>query len=178
MRIAETERLIFRELTLSDAEELFRSYSQAETMRFMGSGPVSVEEVRLSIQNHIDNYYKKYGFGLWAVVLKENNSFIGRCGLLYQKIEGVRDLELSYLLDNDYWGRGLATEAALASARLGFERYGFVRVIAVINPQNTASVRVAEKVGLKFEREIASFKDFGRVSLYALDRGRPVKAVL
>jgi ribosomal-protein-alanine N-acetyltransferase len=88
--------------------------------------------------------------------------------LLYQEIEGTKDLELAYLLDWNYWGRGLATEAAEISIKLGFEEFNFTRIIAVINPQNVASIRVAEKVGLSYEREIASFKDFGKVSMYSL----------
>ncbi len=81
-------------------------------MKFMGLGSASVEEARGHIQKHIEKYYNNYGFGLWATVLKENDSLIGRCGLLYEDIEGTKDLELAYLLESNYWGQGLATEAA------------------------------------------------------------------
>lgn len=170
MQIAETKRLIFRKLELTDAEDLYRIYSNPETMRFMGKGSDSAEEERRNIQKHIENYYGNYGFGLWATILKENNRLIGRCGLLYQEMEGVKDLELAYLLDCDYWGQGFATEAARAIVNIGFEKFDFSRIVAVINPQNAASIRVAEKVGLRFEREISNYKDFGRVSLYSLMR--------
>ncbi len=126
----------------------------------MGLGSASVDEARSHIQKHIEKYYNNYGFGLWATVLKENNSLIGRCGLLYQEIEGAKDLELAYLLDSNYWGKGLATEAARSILNIGFDRYKSNRIIAVINPQNTASIRVAEKVGMNYEKEIASYKDF------------------
>lgn len=168
MKIAETERLIFRDLELEDAEDLFRIYSNPETMRFMGKGSASLEEMRGNIQKHIENYYENYGFGLWATILKENNHFIGRCGLLFQEIEGVKDLELAYLLDSEYWGRGLATEAARTIINLGFEKFGFSRIIAIIIPQNVASIRVAEKVGMNYQKEISDYKDFGKVSLYSL----------
>ena len=164
MQIAETKRLIFRQITVDDAEDLHRIYNDPKTMKFMGRMSDSLEFEREQIQKHIENYYKKYGFGLWATILKENNQLIGRCGLLYQEIEGAKDLEIAYLLDSDYWGKGLATEAAAMLVELGFERFGFNRIVAFINPQNTASIRVAEKVGLKYEREIANFKEFGRVS--------------
>jgi [ribosomal protein S5]-alanine N-acetyltransferase len=170
MQVAETERLIFKLLEPGDAADLYRIYSQTETMRFMGSGPVSMAEERQNIQNHIENYYHRYGFGLWATILKEKNCLIGRSGLLYQEIEGAKDLELAYLLDSHYWGRGLATEAARVIVKLGFEKFQFARIVAVINPQNAASIRVAEKVGLRFEREISTYKDFGRVWLYALEK--------
>lgn len=135
----------------------------------MGKGSVSVEEARSNIQKHIENYYNKYGFGLWATVLKDNNCLIGRCGLLYPEIEGTKDLEIAYLLDCNYWGKGLATEAARSIVKIGFGKYKFNRIIAVINPDNTASIRVAEKIGMNYEREIASYKDFGAVSLYVLN---------
>ncbi|HSK74640.1 MAG TPA: GNAT family N-acetyltransferase [Pyrinomonadaceae bacterium] len=167
MQITETERLIFRKLTPDDAEDLHRIYSNPETMKFMGDSSESVEIVRNSIQKHIEKYYNQLGFGLWATVLKENNRFIGRCGLLYQEIEGVKDLELAYLIDRDFWGKGLATEAAGEIMNLGFNRFGFTRIIAVIKPENAASIRVAEKCGLNYEREISDFKDFGKVSLYS-----------
>jgi ribosomal-protein-alanine N-acetyltransferase len=170
MNVTETERLILRHLRVEDAEDLYRIYSDPETIKFMGQGAASVEEVRGHIQNHIEKYYDQYGFGLWATVLKENNALIGRCGLLYQDIEGTKDLELAYLLDSNVWGKGLATEAARAIIGLGFGRYDFTRMIAVINPKNTASIRVAQKVGMSYEREILQFKDFGPVSLYAKSR--------
>jgi ribosomal-protein-alanine N-acetyltransferase len=169
MDVIETERLILRHLRVEDAEDLYRIYSNPETMKFMGQGSASVEEARGHLQKHIEKYYDNYEFGLWATVLKENNSLIGRCGLLYEDIEGIKDLELAYLLDSNYWGQGLATEAAQSIIKIGFDRYNFKRIIAVINPQNTASIRVAEKVGMNYEREIAHYKDFGAVSLYALN---------
>lgn len=169
MNIIETERLILRKLRVEDAEDLFRIYSNPETIKFMGKGSSSVDETRDSIQKHIENYYDTYGFGLWATVLKEQNRLIGRCGLLFQEIEGKKEPELAYLLDVNYWGKGLATEAARSIIKLGVEEYKFNRIIAVINSQNTASIRVAEKLGMNYEREIAEYKDFGRVSLYAIE---------
>lgn len=156
-------------IRVEDAEDMFRIYSNPITMKFMGKGAALVEEMGSNIQKHIEKYYNQYGFGLWATMLKENNSLIGRCGLLYEDIEGTKDLELAYLLDINYWGQGLATEAAQSITKIGFDRYKFNRLIAVINPQNTASIRVAEKVGMNYEREIAQYKDFGAVSLYALN---------
>ncbi len=156
-------------MTAEDAEDFFRIYNDRKTKKFVVKTFISLEDVRGQIEKHIENYYKKYGFGLWATVLKENNRLIGRCGLLYQEVEGVEDLEVAYLFDSDYWGNGFAAEAAEMLVKLGFQRFGFNRVVAYIDPQNTASIRVAEKVGLKYEREIAQFKDFGKVSMYSLE---------
>ena len=170
MRIAETERLILRKMTSEDAEDFFRIYNDPQTKKFLVKNSISLEDVRGQIEKHIENYYKKFDFGLWATILRENSRLIGRCGLLYQEVEGVCDLEIAYLFDSDYWGNGFATEAAEMLVKLGFQTFGFNRIVAYIDPQNTASIRVAEKVGLKYEREIAQFKDFGKVSMYSIER--------
>ncbi|MCA1638334.1 MAG: GNAT family N-acetyltransferase [Acidobacteria bacterium] len=83
MQIGETKRLILRQITVDDAEDLHRIYNDPQTMRFMGKMSGSLEFEREQIQRHIENYYEKYGFGLWATILKENNQLIGRCGLLF-----------------------------------------------------------------------------------------------
>jgi ribosomal-protein-alanine N-acetyltransferase len=170
MNIVETERLILRTLTAADAEDLFRIYSDPVTMKFMGALPegYSVEFERQQIQKHITKHYEANGFGLWATVLKEKNQLIGRCGMLFQEVEGARELEVAYLIERAYWGSGLATEAARAIIRLAFERFGFERVVAFIDRRNAASIRVAEKAGMKFDREV-TYKSFGRVLLYTLE---------
>lgn len=167
MTVIETNRLILRRFTPEDAADNYRIYTDPENMRFMGRTPDSVEFERYYIRQHIANYYDRHDFGLWATVLKEDGRLIGRCGLLYQQVEGAREVEVSYLVDRHYWGRGLATEAARAAVRLGFGRYGFPRIVALIHPGNVASARVAEKLGMRHERDV-SFKEFGEVALYAL----------
>jgi ribosomal-protein-alanine N-acetyltransferase len=101
------------------------------------------------------------------VVLKENNQLIGHCRVVYQHVEDAEQIEMPYLLDKDYWGRGLASEAAASTIRLGFERYNFPHIIALINPDNVTSVRVAEKIGMKYERDVR-YKDFGQVAMYMI----------
>ena len=168
MNILETNRLVLRRLTLADAADLYRIYSDPETIKFMGKAPDSVEEEQSHIQSHIAHHYEKNGVGLWATVLKENNRFIGRCGLMRKQIEGVEEVEIAYLLDRAYWGKGLATEAAEAIIKHGYAKYGFKRIVAVIHPQNVASIRVAEKIGMKYERDVL-YGDMGKVALYALE---------
>jgi RimJ/RimL family protein N-acetyltransferase len=167
MNVIETKRIILRQFTPEDAADNYRIYTDPENMKFMGRQPDSVEFEREHIRKHIANYYEKYEFGLWAVVLKENNRLIGRCGFLYQQIEDARELEITYLIDKHFQGRGLATEAARETVRLGFEKYNFSRIVAVINPENLASIRIAEKIGMEYERDV-NFKDFGRVAMYVL----------
>lgn len=175
MSVVETERLILRRFTPEDAADNYRIYTDPENMRFMGRQPDSVEFERYHLRRHIANYYDRHGFGLWAVVLKENNRLIGRCGLIFQPVEGAQEVEITYLIDRHYWARGLATEAAREAVKLGFEKYRLPRIVALINPENRASVRVAEKIGMKYERDV-SFRDFGKVAMYALKAREPVGA--
>jgi ribosomal-protein-alanine N-acetyltransferase len=137
-------------------------------MKFMGKAPDSIEEERDHIKAHIANHYEKYGVGLWATELKENHRLIGRCGLMCKLIEGVEEIEIAYLLDREYWRKGLATEAAEAIIKHGYAKYGFKRIVAVIHPQNVASIRVAEKIGMTYERDV-QYGDMGKVALYALE---------
>jgi RimJ/RimL family protein N-acetyltransferase len=171
MQILETERLRLREFRPSDAEDFYRIYTDAETMRFQGDllENYSVEVERYYIGKHIEKYYAAFGFGLWAVILKENNRLIGRCGLLRQPVEGGEETEVSYLIEREFWNQGFASEAASATLKLGFEKYNFQRIVAFIDPRNTASLRVAEKIGMRFERKI-EFRSFGQVDLYAAER--------
>jgi [ribosomal protein S5]-alanine N-acetyltransferase len=170
MQITETPRLILREFTLADAEDLFRIYSDKETMRFqVVPGDYSAEVERYYLGRHIEEYYKTHGFGLWAVILKENNRLIGRCGLLRQPLEDGEVTEVSYLIEREFWNQGYASEAASAVLKLGFEKYNFQRLVAFIAPENTASIRVAEKIGMQFERKV-DFRSFGEVDLYATEK--------
>lgn len=170
MKIAETERMILREWTPEDAEDFYRIYTDAETMRFQFVPEnYSVEVERYYLGKHIENYYKTLGFGLWAVVLKKNNRLIGRCGLMRQLLEGGEEIEVSYLIEREFWNQGFASEAASAALKLGFEKYNFRRIVAFIHPQNTASARVAEKIGMRFERKV-EFRSWGDVNLYTVEK--------
>ena len=87
-------------------------------------------------------------------MLKETGEFCGQCGLMPQEVEGRREVEVGYLFVREFWGRGLATEAARASRDWGFEQLGRRRFVSLINPQNTPSRRVAEGIGMGLEKEI------------------------
>jgi ribosomal-protein-alanine N-acetyltransferase len=160
---------VLREFDTSDAEDLFRIYSNPETIRFLGKGPDSLEDERQNIQRHIDSYYRVHGFGLWGVVLKDEDRLIGRCGILRQEVDGRTRPEISYLIDRDYCGRGLATEAAKGVLGIAAGKYGIDIMIAVIAAGNGGSMRVAEKCGFQFEKRLAMFKDFGPVVVYTRD---------
>jgi uncharacterized protein (DUF1697 family) len=98
---------------------------------------------------------------LWATKRNALNRSVMR-----KLIGGAEEVEVAYLLGRRYWGRGLATEAVGAILRLGFEGYGFRRIVAAVDPANVASIRVAEKAGMSYEREV-TYGNYGEVSLYA-----------
>lgn len=158
---------MLREFEPSDAEGLFRIYSDPETMRFLGEPPASVEEERRNIENHIENYYRVHGFGLWGVVLRNEKTLVGRCGILLQEVDGEKRPEISYLIDRNFWGKGFAAEAARGVMDIALERFGIDKMIAVVAVENRASIRVAEKCGFEFEKRLAMFKDFGPVLVYS-----------
>lgn len=161
-----TERLRLRELTEADATDLFRIYQDPVVMRFMGPPPGSVDEERENVRQHRQQYYERYGYGLWGTVLRETDVLIGRCGLLGTRIGGRMETELSILLDRACWGRGYATEAARAILGAAAEHFHFDRVVAVVHPDNAASLHALERLGFAYERDVP-YRDFGQVRLYA-----------
>jgi ribosomal-protein-alanine N-acetyltransferase len=164
--VLETKRLLLRRLVPSDLDALFALYRDPEVRRFFPEDTVTYEETKEELEWIIKVYYGQYGFGLWATVEKETGAFIGRCGLLPWTIEGRAEVEVAYLLARAYWGQGLATEATQAILSYGFEQLQMPRLICLIDPENAASKRVAEKIGMVFEQEIED--ELGPASLYAV----------
>lgn len=163
--VLETDRLILRRLTPGDLDALHALYRDAEVRRYFPEGTLSYEETREELEWIIEVYYGKYGYGLWATIHKETGEFIGRCGLLPWTIEGRFEVEVAYLLARAYWGQGLGTEAAQAILDYGFEQLGLERLICLIDADNRASMRVAEKIGMAFEKDVVD--DLGPARLYS-----------
>ena len=154
MIIAETERLFLRHFHVVDGDALDRVFGDAEVMRY-GNGVQTPEWVRKWLRGCLEDYYQKWGFGLWAVVEKETRDVIGYCGLSrFSDVGGQPETEVGYRLVREFWGRGFATEAAAAVRDYGFGTLGLARLIAIIDPRNAASIRVAEKTGMRFEKEV------------------------
>jgi RimJ/RimL family protein N-acetyltransferase len=143
----ETERLLLREFTLADLDELARLRSDPEVMRYIGEQ--SKEKVSQRLAYYI-SHYESHGFGMWAVIDKERREMIGWCGLIF--LDGTPEVEVGYGIARSHWGKGLMTEAARASLRYGFERAGLKRIVAVAMPENTASRRIMEKLGMRYEK--------------------------
>ncbi len=152
MIIVETEHLIFRPLELSDLDELTALYADPEIMRYLG-GPRSKDEVARVLNGYIREY-QIYGHSFFATIHKKDQRFIGHCGLLNQEVEGFSEVELAYVLARPYWKQGLALEGTLALRDYGFQKLGLPRLISLIPPDNVASVHIAEKIGMTYERDV------------------------
>lgn len=166
--IIETERMLLREFTNDDLDEMTEVLGDPEVMRFSLNGPYSREKTFEFLERTITRY-KEGGMGLLAVVHKTDERVIGYCGILFQEIDGEDLPEIGYRLNRQYWGRGLATEAAKAVQNYGFSHLGFSKMISIIEAENLASIRVAEKNGLVFEKD-SLFKDRIPVRIYSIGR--------
>jgi RimJ/RimL family protein N-acetyltransferase len=151
MTIIETERLCLRFIEPADLDALTKIYADPEGMGFVG-GTLDRNETWIRIQRILE-WYRRRRFGPYATVLKSTGELIGRCGFLFWTIEGREEVEVGYLLARPFWNQGLATEAVRAIVRYGQTHLHLARMISLIDPENKRSIRVAEKAGLKFERE-------------------------
>lgn len=115
--------------------------------------PFSRDFVKQGIVRNLERY-AKFGYGLFGVVLKDTGAMIGDCGLVWQHIDGIEELEVGYHFRRDHWGKGYAPEAAKACIAFAFENANVDHVISLIRPENVASRRVAEKNGLRIVRQI------------------------
>ncbi|NET44201.1 MAG: GNAT family N-acetyltransferase [Okeania sp. SIO2B3] len=146
----ETKRLKLRQFILDDLDELYNLYHNPKVMKYVGKDILTKPETEARIFSIIKSW-EKNNFGMWAVVHKRDHKMIGRCGLCF--LDNTPEIELGYLLNPAYWYQGLATEAAKASLRYGFEELKLEQIVAVAQPENIASRRVMEKVGMKYEKD-------------------------
>lgn len=150
-REIETPRLLLRQFTPDDAEELYRIYSHPDLFKYMSNDKPLVWEQTGAFIDSLNDNWKQHNFGVWAVVYKENQKLIGHCGLKF--LENTPEIQIGYLLLKQYWGRGLGTESAAEALRFGFEVATLERIVAIAKPENIASRRVMEKIGMKYEKD-------------------------
>ncbi len=168
--IAETPRLLLRELTIADAPAMCRLNADERMMRQLpvpADNSVAAERDRLA--RYIARAYRVDGFGIWATIWRETEEIIGRCGLRRQTLDDGEHVELTYQIASAWWGRGIATEAAGEIRDFAFSSLGLDRLIALILPDNIASRGVAEKIGMCYLREVTC--DGQTFRLYEIEKG-------
>ena len=154
----ETDRLILREYTMDDYDALYEILSDSETMQHYPR-PFDEEMTRHWIQWNLDNY-RKYGFGLWAVILKETGEFIGDCGITMQSIDGDILPEIGYHIHKKYWRRGYGSEAAKAARDWMFQNTDYNAVYSYMKYTNIGSYRTAVANGMKKVKEYPDEKNY------------------
>lgn len=150
--IPQTPRLTLREMSASDLDDMAALLGDPEVMRYYPR-PKTREEALGWIRWN-ERLYQTFGFGLWLMRLAGTDRFVGDCGLTVQHVEGEAEVEVGYRVRSDLWCRGLATEAASACRDYATAVLGLDRLVAIVDPRNRPSQRVAEKIGMTVEREI------------------------
>jgi ribosomal-protein-alanine N-acetyltransferase len=143
----ETDRLRLRLFHPQDLDELASMFSDPQVMRYVADGKPAGRDVAEKALTSVIDHWRRHGFGRWAAEDKETRQFVGFGGL--RSLFGMP--EVVYHFSPAYWGKGLATELGRASLRYGFEEHRFEKIVAIAKPENAASIRVMEKLGMHYE---------------------------
>ncbi len=150
--IAETERLILRELVPDDLAAMHALFGCPEVMKFSLAGPLTLEQTRERLAKDM-RHYAEHGYGKWAIVLRETGAMIGLGGVSVTVVDGPPAPELGYRLIKSMWGKGYAMEAGRATLDYWVKEVKLPELQAFVEPANTASVNVLEKLGFTYLRE-------------------------
>ena len=165
----ETERLSLRELNIdNDAEFILELLNEPGFIQNIGDrGVRTLEDAHAYILNGPVASYARHGFGLWRVALKATDEPIGICGLI--KREVLEDVDLGYAFLERHWGKGFAFESTATVKDYARSMVGLKRLVAVVNPNNGKSIRVLEKLGMKYEKMVRLAESSPEIGLYGLD---------
>jgi len=167
MNILETERLTLREFTAEDAEFILQLVNEPSFIQNIGDrGVRSLEDAIKYIENGPVTSYARNGFGLYLVTLKESGEAIGMCGLI--KRATLDDVDIGYAFLPKFWSKGYAVESALAVKEQAHS-HGLKRLVAIVDPANTGSIRVLEKLGLTYEKMVRLSADDIELKLFGVE---------
>lgn len=166
--ITMSDRLILRHLDLNDAEFIFQLLNQESWLKFIGDKNIhNLEAAKEYLINGPLKMYQEYGFGLFAVQRKNDNTLIGMCGLIQR--DNLPDVDIGFALLDEFSGFGYAYEAAQSIKNYAINQLKLKRLIAIVNPNNRRSIQLLEKIGLVFEKQIALNTDKPQLNLMALN---------
>lgn len=144
----ETDRTFLRNLAPGDAGDFYALNQDEEVLRYTGDKPFKdLAEARLFLNGY--DQYRRFGVGRLSVIFREDNRFIGWCGLKYTEHDDEYDI--GFRLLRKYWNQGLASETARACIAYGFERCAIPRIVGRVRTENLASIRVLQKAGLAYK---------------------------
>jgi RimJ/RimL family protein N-acetyltransferase len=153
VNVIETERLALRRLTADDAAFVRELVNEPSWIRFIGDrGVRTLEDARAYLEKGPLAMYRRHGFGLWVVEVRETGEATGLCGLI--KRDALEDVDIGFAFLPRFWRRGYALESARAVLAYGRETLELQRIVAITSPDNDASIRLLEKIGLHFEQTI------------------------
>ena len=166
--ILETERLVLRRFSTGDAKFILGLLNEPSFLHNIGDkGVRTLEDAVRYLQTGPIASYDRFGFGVYLVELKETGEAVGLCGLI--KRDELPDVDVGFAFPPAFWSKGYAFEAASAVVAYGKNALGIRRIIAITHPDNSGSIRVLQKLGLKFDRLIDSFDDGSDLSLFVPD---------
>ena len=168
MNVLQTDRLRLRWISSLDAEFIVELLNEPSWLRFIGDkGVRTTQDANAYISNGPVAMYARHGFGLYLTELKEDSVPIGICGLI--KRDGLDDVDIGFAFLPRYWANGYAYESASAVMAYGKAVLGLKRMVAITSPENNASVRLLEKLGLRFEKKVRLSDGAEELDLYAND---------
>lgn len=156
----ETERLILRDMQMEDIEGMFEMDSNPEVQKYLGGVTIRTKEKEAEVIQYVIKQYEERGIGRWSMLLKSTGEFIGWTGLKLNNFEEGNDFEyydVGYRMIPRYWGKGYATESAIASLDYGFSTMNLALIYGIADTDNKASINVLKKSNLIFSHSA----DFG-----------------
>lgn len=165
--VFQTDRLVLRKTEETDVQAIMEIFSDPLAMQYYPRTRSRDEAASWILR--MQESYRLYGVGLWTVELRHSGEVIGQCGIVPQRIhDDIQEWEIGYLFLRRHWRHGYASEAARGCRDYGFENLHASHLVSIINPDNTPSIRVAQRMGMK-QREITTWRQMS-VAVYALSR--------
>ncbi len=169
MQVLETDRLVLRYFHADDVEFVVRLLNEPSFIEHIGDkGVRTAEEANQYLLDRPLDSYERFGYGLNMVELKETGEPIGMCGLVRR--ENLDDADIGYAFLEKHWSKGYARESAEAVLNHARETFGLGRIVAIVTPENHSSIKLLEKIGLKFQRAIRMSDDDVELKFFVSDK--------